>query len=458
MATLATPGQIGRTHWRAVLDAMSKTGGVALLSGLFSLLVVKVFAVTLGPGPVAQWGSLQQLRQVGLTAATLGGQTALIQGASALSGREREEFLRATALLMAIATVAVAGLLSLAPGWVAERVGLTETETNMVRWMGPVIGLGAFGVYLTGLLTAERAIGTLALVQITGPVTAATMALPVALLGGSGQTMWLVGLLGASAAITFAVAAGPFFPHLRHDFFRGSWWNASAARRFLTITGSLLASSLFAHAVMVVARSRVLKTEGLEVGGQFDAAWAISMSQTGVVLASLQSFYLPSLASERTSTDRAAHIERVLTLACLMAAAGITGIAALKPLFLKTLYSPAFFGAARFLRWTLAGDYLKVSSWILSIPFLATGNIRTFLIGDVVAYGTFGVAAWGLAGSMGAAEASAVAFVLMYAVHLLFYGVRLWGSGEFRPTTRVMATWTAGAAAVTISSILFWNQ
>ncbi len=52
-------------------------------------------------------------------------------------------------------------------------------------------------------------------------------------------------------------------------------------------------------------------------------------------------------------------------------------------------YSAAFDPAAAYLRWTLLGDYLKVTSWILSIPILAARDMKMFLAADLAAYGVF---------------------------------------------------------------------
>ncbi len=68
-------------------------------------------------------------------------------------------------------------------------------------------------------------------------------------------------------------------------------------------------------------------------------------------------------------------------------------IALTKPILLPLLYSPAFLGAGRYLRWTLLGDYLKVASWILSIPMLARPARAVFLASDLAASGVFLISA-----------------------------------------------------------------
>ncbi len=153
--------------------------------------------------------------------------------------------------------------------------------------------------------------------------------------------------------------------------------------------------------------------------GQFDAAWGLSMNQVTLVLSSLQTYYLPEVARSRNPAQRDAHISSVLTVAALTAAVAIAAIALLKPWLLTGFYSAAFRPAAAYLRWTLLGDYLKVTSWILSIPILAAGDMKMFLAADLAAYGVFLAVASGLAPLVTAASGAAMAFVAMYAAHLV---------------------------------------
>src|SRR5665213_2311500 len=102
--TAIEPAPSEKTLWRPMVAAMGKTGGGAIASSLLSALGTKIIAVTLGPGAVALLGTLQQLRDGAVTAATANGRTALVQGASALEGVARREYLRTAALLFASGT------------------------------------------------------------------------------------------------------------------------------------------------------------------------------------------------------------------------------------------------------------------------------------------------------------------------------------------------------------------
>ncbi len=219
----------------------------------------------------------------------------------------------------------------------------------------------------------------------------------------------------------------------------------------------MFASGIVSSWVTLAVRGHVLRSQGLAIGGQFDAAWSISMSQTGLVLASLQTYYLPALARTRDSRERSGQIGRVLMAATITGALLIGTLIALMPFVIATLYSPEFLGARQYLRWTLAGDYLKITSWILSVPLVASANMRAFLAADLSAYLAFAAAAFGLNRWFTAAESAAIAFVVMYVVHATFCGIWLGLRGEFPSSLGLVATWIAGLASVAAISGVFWT-
>ena len=182
------------------------------------------------------------------------------------------------------------------------------------------------------------------------------------------------------------------------------------------------------------------------------------MNQVTLVLSSLQTYYLPAVARSRSTAERDRHISSVLTMASLAAAGAIAGIALLKPRLLRMFYSAAFEPAAAYLRWTLLGDYLKVTSWILSIPILAAGDVKMFLAADLAAYGVFLAVAAGLAPAVTAASGAAIGFMAMYAAHLILCAIYLGRTLRFVPTRGALAAWALGLSVVTAVSALSWDQ
>jgi len=81
-----------------------------------------------------------------------------------------------------------------------------------------------------------------------------------------------------------------------------------------------------------------------------------------------------------------------------------------------------------------------------------------FLFADLAAYGVFLAVAAGLAPAVTAASGAAIAFVSMYAAHLLLCAWYLWRKLGFVPARGAVAAWAFGLCAVTVVSALSWNR
>ncbi len=297
--------------WRPLLRAASLTGAAAVASAALSVAATKIFAAMLGPAEVAVLTTLQQIRQAGVTGATLNGQTALVQGISSRNGAERRQFLRTALVLMTTATLVVTALALGAPGWLASSTGLGVHHAGLIRWLAVPVVFSSALVFLSAVLTARGEIGRLAVVQMASPAAMAILAYPVTRLLRGGRQDALVGWLAASAGVAVILALALLNRDSVKLWFRGPgrWWSAQAARRFLTMSGAMLAGGAAAALVLLAARARILHQQGFAVTGQFDAAWAISMNHVSLVLASLQTFCLPLLARTPDRAERNAQVD-----------------------------------------------------------------------------------------------------------------------------------------------------
>jgi len=440
---------------------MSQIGGGALASGLLSAGAAKIVASVLGPAGVAVLGTLQQCRETGAVAATLNGQTALVQGASHLTGVERREFLRTSLCLFGTATLAVILGLVAAPEQVARMAGLGMLRAPLIRWLTLPVALASLYIFLNGLVSALGAIRALAGLQLAAPGALLLLAYPAAMGAARHQENWFSMLLTVSAALAAAAAALALARHRREleSWIHGSgrWWSGAAARRFFLLSGSMLSSGLASNGVLVLVRAQMLRREGLTVTGQFDAAWSIGLNLSTLLLASLPAYHLPALAKARTAPERVAHLWSVLRVVAPAAVVLIVGLAALKPVALAALYSPEFGPAALYLRWTLPGVYLKVTAWVLAAPMLACTHAKVFLAAELAAWLVFSAGTAALARWRGTAESAAMAFVLMYVVHLAISFAYVRRYHGFRWDPCVGPLWLAGLGLITAVSVAHWS-
>lgn len=462
MTTAVTPAQAEESLWRPLVAAMGKTGGGSIASGLLSALGTKIIAALLGPGSIALLATLQQLRDGAVTVATANGRTALVQGASALEGIERREYLRTVALLFAGGTFLVAAAMLTMPASIARWSRLPASSEALLPWLAATAALLSAFVFLTAILNAFREIGKLALVQIASPLVAAMVAWPLAAKVRAGHPVGLVLYLAIPAALAVAAAAVALRGHrdLLREWLRGPgrWWSVSAARGFLSISGAMMISALTATTVLLAVRGSITRHEGLAMTGQFDAAWNISINQVTLILGSVQAYYLPTLAAAKTARERSRHIGGMLMVATLATVPVIVALAALKPLAVSLLYSPQFASSPGFLRWTLLADYLKVSSWVLATPMLATRDVGAFLGSDLVTHAVFLGGAMFFARLVKPAEGVAIGFLVSYAVYFaLCYGYAHTRHG-FRFGPAGAAAWIAGLVLITGASANAWSD
>jgi O-antigen/teichoic acid export membrane protein len=412
-----------RLKWDVAI-AMGKTGAGALASALLAAAGAKILAAWLGPSYIALIATLQQTRQAALSVATANGQTALVQGANSLSGVERREFLRTALVLIAIATLAASGVLIFARERMARAAGLDGEWSKLIGWLAAPVILGSVLVVATALINALGKIGRLAILNVAGPAAAAILAWPTAFLVTRGHTGAISVSLACSAAASAGAAVWLLRGHGRTVFNwiagPGRWWSTAAARHFLSISGVMAATGLVASAGLLGVRARIIRVSGMDVAGNFDAAWAISMNQATLVLGSLQAYFLPQLARASNDAERREHVTHVLGMAIGVAAPLIISIALMRGLAIEVFYSPKFLGAADFLRWTLVGDYFKVTAWVMAMPMIALADMRAFLAADAVAQIVFLGLSVLLARIRSPAEAAAMAFAASYAMELLF--------------------------------------
>jgi O-antigen/teichoic acid export membrane protein len=168
----------------------------------------------------------------------------------------------------------------------------------------------------------------------------------------------------------------------------------------------------------LAVRALIQRELGSEALGQFQAAWAISMTYVGFVLAAMGTDYYPRLTA--SISDHAA-VNRMVNeqaeVALLLAGPVFLAMLALAPWVIGLLYSSQFAEAAVILRWQVLGDILKVAAWPMAFIILASGDGRTFMLTESLVIGVFAGLVWVGLPLLGV-QATGLAFIGMYVVYL----------------------------------------
>ena len=447
--------------YRQILRSSSIIGGASVINIVIGLVRMKAVAVLLGPAGVGLIGLFTNLVALASNIAGLGfGNVGTRQIAEA-AGQEDPQRIAAArrALFWGTLVLAVGGALLL---WLLRHVLATHVLGDpslapQVGWLSLAVALTVAAASQNALLNGLRRIGDIARMRVGSALLATAIGLPaIAWLGTVGMVAFVI----AVPLATFVLGHW-FVSHLpRVQAPASDPRTLSAQWRTMARLGSAFMVAGLAGVVgQLVVRTLVQRDLGADGLGQFQAAWAISMTYIGFVLAAMGTDFYPRLTAiiyDREAVDRL--VNEQTEVALLLATPVLLAMLALAPWVIRLLYTAEFTEAAVVLRWQVLGDLLKIASWPLGFILLAAGAGRTFMLTEWLAMGSFVLFTW-LGLPLLGIKATGVAFVGLYAVYLpLVYwlAVRRTGFAWNRSVVKLMVSGIAVAALVMLLS--GWSQ
>lgn len=408
------------SSYRQILRSSSIIGGASVINILISLLRTKVAAVLLGPAGIGLIGLFQNLITTASAMAALGFGTVGTRQIAEAAGRGDTGGVAGArrALFWGTLILALTGLLLV---WVfrealAARLLGDASRASDVGWLALGVGLTVAAGSQAALLNGLRRIGDIARVSVWSSVLAT-------IVGVGALWLW-----GAKGLMVF-VLAGPFSSFLVGHAYVARLPKVQAPatplpqlmqhwRVLVRLGSAFMVSGVVVTAGQLAVRSMVQHELGAPALGQFQAAWAISMTYIGFVLGAMGTDYYPRLTAaihDHAATNRM--VNEQTEVALLLAGPVLLAMLALAPWVIELLYSSKFDEAAYILRWQILGDVLKVASWPMGFIILAAGDGRIFMLTESLAIAVFVGLVWvGL--PMIGVQMTGVAFLGMYMVYL----------------------------------------
>ena len=392
-----------------------------MINILVSLLRTKVAAVLLGPAGIGLIGLFTNIVATASSVAGLGlGMAGTRQIAEAVG---QDELARIAAVRRALfwGTLILA-ILGAAFTWSFREVLAAKIMGDArlgaeIGWLSIAVALTVAAASQNALLNGLRRIGDIARVSV-GTAVLSTLA-------GIAALWWF----GRAGIIGYVIAA-PLA-----SFLLGHWYVARLPRidrtpttlsvlsgqwRVMASLGiAFMVAGLAGTLGQLVVRTLVQRELGVEALGQFQAAWAISMTYIGFVLTAMGTDYYPRLTAaihDHAMVNRL--VNEQTEVALLLAIPMLLAMLGLAPWVIQLLYSEQFAEAANVLRWQVLGDLLKVVSWPLGFILLAAGARKAFILSELVAMVVFVVLTAWLLPWLGL-RATGLSFLGMYAGYLL---------------------------------------
>ncbi len=446
-----------------IIKAFFITGIGSVTTLFLGVIAVKIIAVTLGPSGMGLYALLRQVRDTSLTIATLSGALALVQGIAVYKEQKKLDYISTIFWIYLITSTVVSIILFVfAPqiAWLTT-AKLDSPLIAPIRLTSLTVFLGVYLSYFYGLLNGYTAIGRLAISQVISTAALLLVAFPLSNLFLKGYSVALVWMMmfsiaaGGGTAILFCYKEG-WLPKLWDSgkpVFRMEF-----AYEFFSKSSILLIVGFVGTGTQFVVRSILNREFGLKELGFFDAAWTISMNYVMLILASFQTYYLPTLSRTSEVNLRKELIRRTLRFSMLLMVPLIVTLIGLKPIAIDILYSNEFASAGNIMRWMLVGDYFKVTIWVLSMPLLAFADMKTFLwneiLGDSIFLGFVFLFAFGFHWLPG----FGVALLISYIFQLVYVCYHAYSRNYFIASKKMFYQWLAGFLIVLATSLQIGNR
>ena len=424
-----------------------------------AIVSVKVLALMTGPAGVGLFSLLRQIQQTLCVIASVGGQNAVVQGVASRQGLERAQFVTSVLhLVLAGASIVGLGTLLLSSSIAALVFGSESSRSALVQWILVPVILGALLIFLRALLNASMRIGAVAWVNISTGFGGLLMVVPAATAYRAGHEDALILILSGSLGLGLITAG---YHAIRHDCLytriaEAPRFERSAAHNFLSVAIPSLMALFLGMGCILAVRTAIVRSHGLPLAGQFDAAWSISVTFLVLFLTSIQTYLLPKLSASTRQAEWQDVMERALRLSAIIAVPSIASLIVLKPVAVRVFYSVDFIDAVELLRWTLLGDYIRVAGWVLATTLVAKADMRAYLACEVawnVLFATF--ALWMVPAGI---EGAGPAYVGAYGLYLALLVIRICGHHRLRIHARPIAVWSAGFGIIVLATLLAWND
>lgn len=412
------------------------------------MLRTKAMAIMLGPAGFGLMGTFMAIVDLASSVASMGvnrsgvRQIAEAQG----SGDSRRIAVTVTVLRRIAVVLGLFGVLGVA----ALAIPIADLSFGHVQYASAV-ALLALAVFFklvadgqSALLQGMRRIADFAKVGVVGAAFGALAAIPlVYLFREAGVALSIV----AAAAMTAAT----------------SWWYSRKVRveparmstaefghetkALLRLGVAFMFSGLMMMGAAYAVRVIVLRIEGLDAAGLYQAAWTLGGMYVALILQAMGADFYPRLvavANNHAVCNRLVNEQTQVSL--LLASAGVLATLALAPFLLEFFYSESFRTAAEALRWICLGMAMRVMTWPMGYIIIAQGNQKLFIFAEAawtivnVGLSYVCVSNFGLVGA-------GVAFFLSYVFHAaIIYPIarRLSGFRLDAVSTRIIV----GSAAI----------
>lgn len=388
-----------------------------------TLFLNKVLAVYVGPAGYAVIGNF--LNIVGVVTTFASG--ALNTGVTKYTAEYFDDESSQRAVWRTAGTISISAtlLLSILVGVFHKQLsvwGLKRVDLGFLfLWFAGSLLFFMLNNLLLAIMNGKKEVRGYVTINIIGSITSA---------GLSGFLALKWGVEGALIAtmvnqsLTFVVA---FIYCRRISWFtlRGLWGKIDPI-----IAGKLGKFSLMAFTSAVVSpvssvmvRNHLVNSFGWESAGHWQAVTKISDTYLMLVTSTLSLYYLPRLSEIRDIKELKHEILFGYKVIIPIVTICALSIFLSRELIIRMLFTVNFLPMRDLFAWQLAGDVIKIASWLMAYVMIGRAMVRTFIITEIGFSFTFVVLVYAFTSLLGI-KGAVFAYFVSYMIYLtVIYGL-----------------------------------
>ena len=398
----------------------SLLNGIAVAVKVASALVLnKILAVYVGPAGYAVIGQFQNA--VSIVVSLAGGVVATgVTKATAqhFDDEAKQHAVWQTAIRFSLGASIVAAIVLLLMGeslaqWLLHRADMS----NVFVWLALTLPAMAANNLLLAIVNGKKEVGIYVVANIIGSLISLLVVGLLAFNYGLYGTLVAFTINPAVVLLTTAaiVARRKWF---KAEFLWGPM-NRPAIKELSGFGLMGLTSALTVPITFMLIRDHLANTLGLTAAGYWQASWKISEIYLMLVTTTLSVYYLPRLAEIKTTSELKSEIIKVYRFVMPVVIVGALSIYLSRDFIIKTLFTTDFLPMRELFLWQLAGDVIKIGSWILAYIMLGRAMVKIFVITEILFSISFVLLSWLLVNVFGL-----VGMPMAYAAnYLLYWGV-----------------------------------
>jgi antigen flippase len=435
-----------------ILRSSAFMGGAQVATLGAGFLRTKVIALVLGPAGVGlaglfntYSGSISAFAGWGLGTAGV----RLIAGATTEEKTKTQAAVRRMGWLLSLIGLTLSCLLFWPTTWLTFGANDYVLEMAIVALAVPC--LIASGTW-SALLQADGMVGSMAKVQIAGALLGTFLGLPL---------VYLYGTIGVALSILLAAAIPAALLWRAAHVHCSPQVQESVERPYLDslikMGGALMVVGWASQLSTYLVRMAIIRIEGIDAAGLYQAAFAIAGSLPGFVFAAMGADFFPRVASTSSEEDAMRATEKQIIIGVILASPLIAVILLFSREILALLFTKSFETAAVPMMWLTWGIFVRLLAWPLGFWMIAKIRPMVVMSVEACAAGLLAVLQAYLthrAGLPGAGIGFLLAY-MAYAIVLVILARKTTGRWlSSRPLRFMLATAVALASCQLISAIL----